>query len=60
MEREARFKVIEKRDPQRYKAMVEQAQRNAEQQISLYQQLSRVALPAEQRGNGQDQEERPS
>ncbi len=58
MSREARFKVIEKRDPQRYKAMVEQAQRDAEQQISLYQQLSSVALPAEQPGNGQDQEER--
>ena len=47
MEREARFKIIEKRDPEGYKAMLAQAQIDAERQISLYQQLSSVSLPAD-------------
>ena len=59
MSREARFKVIEKRDPAGYKAMLAQAQIDAERQISLYQQLSSVSLPAERQGPEAVEEERP-
>ncbi len=47
MNREARFKIIEKRDPQGYRDILKQAQTDAERQVSLYQQLSSVSLPAD-------------
>ena len=45
MSNEARFKVVEKIDPEGYKALVSQAQADAERQTALYQQLSGVRLP---------------
>ncbi len=47
MENEARFRMVELRSPERYKALVESARRAVKERRSLYEQLSRIHLPPE-------------
>ncbi len=43
---EARFRMIEKLDPKRFASLAARAQRDAEQRITIYQQLAGIAVPA--------------
>ena len=58
MRNESRFRVIERSDPARYKAFVEESQAAALRRYSVYQQLSEIAVPAVN-GNGKEPEPAP-
>ncbi len=45
MRQEARFRITEKLDAERYKQLLTWAQRSTEQRYSVYEQLSRVVVP---------------
>ena len=45
MRQEARFRITERLDPDRYKLLLGWAQRNTEQRYSVYEQLSKVIVP---------------
>jgi pyruvate-ferredoxin/flavodoxin oxidoreductase len=45
MRQEARFRITEKLDPERYKLLLGWAQRNTEQRYSVYEQLAHVVVP---------------
>jgi pyruvate-ferredoxin/flavodoxin oxidoreductase len=45
MRQEARFRITEKLDPDRYRLLLGWAQRNTEQRYSVYEQLSKVIVP---------------
>jgi pyruvate-ferredoxin/flavodoxin oxidoreductase len=47
MENEARFRMVELRDPERYAVLVDAAREAVRQRRSLYEQLARIHLPAE-------------
>jgi pyruvate-ferredoxin/flavodoxin oxidoreductase len=47
MKQETRFRMIEKRDPERFKRLVEAAQRHADRHYSLYEQLAGVVAVSE-------------
>jgi pyruvate-ferredoxin/flavodoxin oxidoreductase len=47
MRNEARFRMVEKVDPVRFKLLAEAAQKTAEQRASVYQQLSALTIPKE-------------
>lgn len=49
MNSEARFKVIAKESPEKFKQFVEQMQQQADRNISLYKQLSDIAIPVEEK-----------
>jgi hypothetical protein len=42
MQAETRFSMIARRDPERYRKLVDQAQQRAEEHYSIYQQLAAV------------------
>jgi pyruvate-ferredoxin/flavodoxin oxidoreductase len=46
MEQEARFRMVELRDPDRYRALVAAAERAAQERHDLYAQLARIRLDA--------------
>jgi hypothetical protein len=48
MRGEARFRMTERLDPERYRTLQRWAQRSAEERYGIYEQLSRVTVP--QRG----------
>jgi pyruvate-ferredoxin/flavodoxin oxidoreductase len=57
MRNEARFRVIERSDPDRFKHFLRESQAQAERRYSLYQQLSGIKAPmiaAEDENGGND------
>jgi pyruvate-ferredoxin/flavodoxin oxidoreductase len=46
MQNEARFRMVEKADPKRYKRLVAAAQQDAVRRVAVYQQLAGVMIPA--------------
>lgn len=55
MKRETRFRMVEKQDPERFKALAEEAQRRAEDHYSIYRQLATV-IPDSASDEGQSEE----
>ncbi len=45
MRHEARFRIVQRLDPARYRALLEAAQQDAERRISLYRQLAGIVVP---------------
>ena len=45
MRSETRFRMVEKLDPERFKRLLEEGQRFAEQRFALYQQLAGMSVP---------------
>jgi len=54
---EARFRMVEKLDPKRFKYLLEQAQIHAKQQFAVYKQLAGMTVPVIEGGNGAAVEE---
>jgi pyruvate-ferredoxin/flavodoxin oxidoreductase len=52
MENEARFRMVEKSDPERYERLAGTSQRQADQRFAVYQQLAEVRIPVETEHNG--------
>jgi len=48
MENEARFRMVELRSPERYRALLDAARAGIRQRQSLYEQLARIHLPQEE------------
>jgi pyruvate-ferredoxin/flavodoxin oxidoreductase len=46
MRNETRFRMVEKIDPHRFRALAKAAQEGAARRVALYQQLARITLPA--------------
>ncbi len=46
MKNEARFRIVERIDPQRFKRFARQAQRMAERRVAVYKHLAQLRLPA--------------
>ena len=49
---EARFRMVEKLDPKRFKHLLEQAQIHAKQQVAVYKQLAGLTVPVVEGSNG--------
>jgi len=47
MRNESRFRVVERTDPQRFKAFLKDAQESARRRYSIYQQLAGIKVPAD-------------
>jgi pyruvate-ferredoxin/flavodoxin oxidoreductase len=47
MRNEARFRMVEKLDPERFKLLLERARRESARRFSVYQQLAGVTIPLE-------------
>ncbi len=47
MKSETRFRVVEKMNPERFKHLIEEAQKFSTNKMALYQQLSKIVLKAE-------------
>ena len=45
MRNEARFRVIERTNPERFRAFARQAQKEAEQRFAVYQQMANITVP---------------
>jgi pyruvate-ferredoxin/flavodoxin oxidoreductase len=45
MRGEARFRMVEKQDPERFRKLVDAAQREAAARVSVYEQLSHLTVP---------------
>jgi hypothetical protein len=45
MENEARFRMLEKADPARWRALLEEAKRDASTRWTILEQLARVSVP---------------
>src|SRR5690606_24882555 len=45
MQNEARFRMVEQRDPKRYQELLEAAERYATQHTSIYEQLAQLIVP---------------
>jgi hypothetical protein len=45
MRNEARFRVVERTDPERFKEFLRQSQKSATERYSLYEQLAGVKVP---------------
>jgi pyruvate-ferredoxin/flavodoxin oxidoreductase len=45
MREEARFRITENQDPERYRRLVKQAEANAAQHYAVYEQMSKLVLP---------------
>jgi pyruvate-ferredoxin/flavodoxin oxidoreductase len=58
MRNEARFRMVERADPARYKRFLAEAQEAAERRYSVYQQLSGIKVPAPG-GDGEEPEPKP-
>ncbi len=52
MKQEARFRMVELRDPERYQRLVHAAQQAADERHALYQQLAQIRLPAPEGSDG--------
>ncbi|MFO0725896.1 MAG: pyruvate:ferredoxin (flavodoxin) oxidoreductase [Myxococcota bacterium] len=52
METEARFRMVSLRDPERYQALVQAAREGIRERWALYQQLTAVHLPKEDKSHG--------
>jgi pyruvate-ferredoxin/flavodoxin oxidoreductase len=52
MREEARFRMVELRDPARFDALVAAAARSAAERHSLYEQLARIRLTDEESDDG--------
>ncbi len=53
MKNETRFSMVEKIDPERYKRLAAEAQRNVTERFAIYRQLAGLTIPRES-GNGGD------
>jgi pyruvate-ferredoxin/flavodoxin oxidoreductase len=51
---ESRFRMVERADPARYKAFVEESQAAAERRYALYSQLAGITVPAFEAASGGD------
>ncbi|MFN7940231.1 MAG: pyruvate:ferredoxin (flavodoxin) oxidoreductase [Thermoanaerobaculia bacterium] len=49
MRNEARFRMVEKRDPDRFRRLMAQAQREVTRRVALYEQLSHLTVPRDER-----------
>ena len=47
LRQEARFRMVERQDPERYKRLIDESQRQAERTFSVYRQLAGLAVPAD-------------
>jgi hypothetical protein len=47
MRNESRFRVVERTDPERFKAFLKDAQESARRRYSIYQQLAGIKVPAD-------------
>jgi pyruvate-ferredoxin/flavodoxin oxidoreductase len=56
MNNETRFRMVEKIDPERFRRFAVQAQQAAERRMAVYEHLSRLILPGEQRPETGEQE----
>jgi pyruvate-ferredoxin/flavodoxin oxidoreductase len=45
MRNETRFRMVEKQDPERFKRLIDAAQRSAAQRFAVYQQLAGITVP---------------
>jgi hypothetical protein len=45
MEQEARFRITQHLDPERYRQLLAWAQKDAEQRFAVYSQLSKITIP---------------
>ena len=52
MANEARFRMVELRDPERFAQLVEAARMAARQRRALYEQLAQIHIPAEAKNHG--------
>ncbi len=46
MENEARFRMVEKQDPARFRKLAAEAQRQVSQRVAVYEQLSHLTVPS--------------
>jgi pyruvate-ferredoxin/flavodoxin oxidoreductase len=46
MRGEARFRIVEKQNPERFRRLAASAQRDAAARVAVYDQLSRLTIPA--------------
>lgn len=46
MRNEARFRMAEKQDPERFKRLMASAERSARQRFAVYQQLAGLTVPS--------------
>jgi len=51
MRNEMRFRMVEKIDPQRFKHLAHQAERQTAQRMAIYQQLAKVTIPTNSQGS---------
>ena len=56
MERETRYRIVEKRDPDRYRRLAAERQRLTEERFSIYQQLAGISVPAREDGKGPEKD----
>jgi pyruvate-ferredoxin/flavodoxin oxidoreductase len=47
MQHEARFRMVERVDPERYKQLLAAAQRTTDQRLAIYKQLAGLTIPLE-------------
>jgi pyruvate-ferredoxin/flavodoxin oxidoreductase len=52
MSQETRFRMVEKLDPERFKRLLGQAEREARQRYAVYQQLAGITIPQEKEPEG--------
>jgi pyruvate-ferredoxin/flavodoxin oxidoreductase len=52
MSQETRFRMVEKLDPERFKRLLGQAEREARQRYAVYQQLAGITIPREKEPEG--------
>ena len=45
MRNETRFRMVEKLNPERFKMLLERAQRSTEQRFAVYEQLAKLTVP---------------
>ena len=45
LQAEARFRMVEKQDPERFKVLMDRAQAHAEHRFAIYEQLAGIAVP---------------
>jgi pyruvate-ferredoxin/flavodoxin oxidoreductase len=53
MRNETRFRMVEKLDPERFKRLLDMAERQARQRVGVYQQLAKVTVPQIQDAEGE-------
>jgi pyruvate-ferredoxin/flavodoxin oxidoreductase len=48
MKHEARFRMVERVDPERYRRLLQEAERSAARRLSIYQQLAGMTIPPDE------------